>query len=200
MNLPWEAQLALAAVIGFLAGLLVMWLALRKNKRQQQEYDALIQRFSQYRQNVDKHFTDTASAVDELNRSYQKVIQHLSSGAQSLMGTEALQEQLAKRSDKAVTVGYLAAGAAAAATVTADAATDMQEEIAAAPIPDMPMPPEAAVTPVPLDPVEQEPVSDAPVIPQAILERHEIEDVEGMAAPAPAEAATDADMEDDLRR
>lgn len=32
MNLPWEAQLAIAAVIGFLLGLLLMWLALRKNK------------------------------------------------------------------------------------------------------------------------------------------------------------------------
>lgn len=196
MNLPWEAQLAIAAVIGFLLGLLLMWLALRKNKGQQKEHDALVQRFSQYRQDVDKHFTDTATAVDELNRSYQKVIQHLSSGAQSLMGKEALQEQLAKRSDKAVTVGYLAAAGATSAAVLAEP----EDVVVATPIPDMPMPPEAAVTPVPLDPVEQEPVSDAPVIPQAILERHEVEDVEGMAAPAPAEAATDADAEDDLRR
>ncbi len=196
MNLPWEAQLAIAAVIGFLLGLLLMWLALRKNKGQQKEHDALVQRFSQYRQDVDKHFTDTATAVDELNRSYQKVIQHLSSGAQNLMGKEALQEQLAKRSDKAVTVGYLAAAGATSAAVLAEP----EDVVVATPIPDMPMPPEAAVTPVPLDPVEQEPVSDAPVIPQAILERHEVEDVEGMAAPAPAEAATDADAEDDLRR
>ena len=173
-----------------------MWLALRKNKGQQKEHDALVQRFSQYRQDVDKHFTDTATAVDELNRSYQKVIQHLSSGAQNLMGKEALQEQLAKRSDKAVTVGYLAAAGATSAAVLAEP----EDVVVATPIPDMPMPPEAAVTPVPLDPVEQEPVSDAPVIPQAILERHEVEDVEGMAAPAPAEAATDADAEDDLRR
>ena len=196
MNLPWEAQLAIAAVIGFLLGLLLMWLALRKNKGQQKEHDALVQRFSQYRQDVDKHFTDTATAVDELNRSYQKVIQHLSSGAQNLMGKEALQEQLAKRSDKAVTVGYLAAAGATSAAVLAEP----EDVVVATPIPDMPMPPEAAVTPVSLDPVEQEPVSDAPVIPQAILERHEFEDVEGMSAPAPAEAATDADMEDDLRR
>lgn len=196
MNLPWEAQLAIAAVIGFLLGLLLMWLALRKNKGQQKEHDALVQRFSQYRQDVDKHFTDTATAVDELNRSYQKVIQHLSSGAQNLMGKEALQEQLAKRSDKAVTVGYLAAAGATSAAVLAEP----EDVVVATPIPDMPMPPEAAVTPVSLDPVEQEPVSDAPVIPQAILERHEVEDVEGMAAPAPAEAATDADAEDDLRR
>lgn len=197
MNLPWEAQLAIAVIIGFLVGLLVMWLALRRNKSQQKEHDALVQRFSRYRQDVDKHFTDTATAVDELNRSYQKVIQHLSSGAQTLMGTEALQEQLAKRSDKAVTVGYLAAAGTAAAAV---APAPEEEPLPVAPIPDMPMPPEAAVTPVSLDPVEQEPVSDAPVIPQAILERHEFEDVEGMSAPAPAEAATDADMEDDLRR
>lgn len=195
MNLPWEAQLAIAAIAGFLVGLLVMWLALRKSKRQQQEYDALIQRFSQYRQNVDKHFTDTATAVDELNRSYQKVIQHLSSGAQSLMRTEALQEQLAKRSDKAVTVSYLAAGAAMAAAAAPEAPEEPY-------LPDAPPPPDMVGTTPPLiDPVEQEPVSDVPVIPeQSVIERHEFEDVEGMVAPSPAEAATDPDMEDDLRR
>ena len=57
---------------------------------------------------MDQHFADTAEAVDALNRSYQNVIRHLSNGAQTLMGKEALQEQLAKRSGKAVTLGYLA--------------------------------------------------------------------------------------------
>lgn len=71
-NLPWEMQLALAAVIGLLAGLLIMWLLMRKSSAKQKAHDALVQQFGDYRQKVDRHFADTATAVDELNRSYQK--------------------------------------------------------------------------------------------------------------------------------
>lgn len=109
MNLPIEAQWALAALLGLVVGLLVMWLIMRQSGGQKKQHQALVEKFSDYRQEVDKHFVETAAAVDELNRSYQKVVQHLSSGAQSLMGKEALQEQLAKRSDKSMTVAYLAA-------------------------------------------------------------------------------------------
>ena len=109
------AQLILAALGGFVLGLLVMWLAKRSSSgKQQQQHDALQQQFSDYRRHVDQHFVDTAAAVDELNRSYQKVVQHLSQGAQSLMGKEALQEQLSKRTDASVTVAYLAAVQSAA--------------------------------------------------------------------------------------
>ena len=34
MNLPWEAQLILAGVVGLLVGLLVMWLLLRQSQRE----------------------------------------------------------------------------------------------------------------------------------------------------------------------
>ena len=84
MNAPTVSMLVLAATAGLAAGFL-----LACNR-------------------VDQHFADTAEAVDALNRSYQNVIRHLSNGAQTLMGKEALQEQLAKRSGKAVTLGYLA--------------------------------------------------------------------------------------------
>ena len=80
MNLPWEAQLILAGVVGLLVGLLVMWLLLRQSGGQKKQHEALVQKFSDYRQDVDKHFVETAAAVDELNRSYQKVVQHLSQG------------------------------------------------------------------------------------------------------------------------
>lgn len=110
MNLLWELQLTLAAVAGLVAGLLIMWLMMRTSRHQKQQHETLMQKFSDYRSGVDQHFIETAAAVDELNRSYQKVVHHLSSGAQNLMGKEALQEQLAKRSDKSVTVAYLAAG------------------------------------------------------------------------------------------
>ena len=108
-DLPWGLQLALAALVGLALGLLAMWLILRQSSAKQKAHEALAQQFSDYRHKVDQHFVDTAAAVDELNRSYQKVVQHLSAGAQTRMGKEALQEQLAQRSNKAVTVSYLAA-------------------------------------------------------------------------------------------
>lgn len=152
-TLPWEAQLALAAVIGFATGLLLMWLVLRpKANQHKQERETLMQEFGQYRRKVDEHFVETAAAVDELNRSYQKVIQHLSSGAHTLMGKETLQEQLTKRGNASVTVAYLAAGTAAAtAADTPETATTVTVDAVATSQPD-----------VDLD--EQTPVSDAPVI------------------------------------
>ncbi len=152
-TLPWEAQLALAAVIGFAAGLLLMWLVLRpKANQHKQERETLMQEFGQYRRKVDEHFVETAAAVDELNRSYQKVIQHLSSGAHTLMGKETLQEQLTKRGNASVTVAYLPAGTAAAtAADTPETATTVTVDAVATSQPD-----------VDLD--EQTPVSDAPVI------------------------------------
>lgn len=109
MNAPTVSMLVLAATAGLAAGFLLAWLFLRgKQLRQASEREALKQELDDYRSRVDQHFADTAEAVDALNRSYQNVIRHLSNGAQTLMGKEALQEQLAKRSDKAVTLGYLA--------------------------------------------------------------------------------------------
>lgn len=159
------AQLISAALGGFVLGLLVMWLAQRgRSGRQQQQHDALQQQFNDYRRHVDQHFVDTAAAVDELNRSYQKVVQHLSRGAQSLMGKEALQEQLSKRTDASVTVAYLAAAQADAAEDGDDAAAEPLAEAVPAPetavpapvdlAPDLPPPPpytdatEAEVVPI----------------------------------------------------
>lgn len=150
--LPWEAQLALAAIAGFAAGLLLMWLVLRpKANRHKQERETLMQEFGRYRRKVDEHFIETAAAVDELNRSYQKVIRHLSSGAHALMGKETLQEQLTKRGNASVTVAYLAAGTAAAAEETSEPPSAVTADAVAASQPD-------------IDFDEQTPVSDAPVI------------------------------------
>lgn len=135
INLPPELAYAIAAGVGFLIGILITWLMMRGGKAKQREYDNLVREFEEYRTQtekgrvenelfraqVDRHFADTADAVDELNRSYKNVVQHLSSGAQILMGREALQEQLAKRSDKSVTLAYLAASGTAAETETQEA-------------------------------------------------------------------------------
>lgn len=107
-NTTWMGYVILAAVLGLATGLLLMWLFLRNSRKNKEQHQALLQTFSEYRNEVDKHFVDTAAAVDELNRSYQKVVAHLSKGAQHLMKQETLQEQLAQRVDKSVTVAYLA--------------------------------------------------------------------------------------------
>ena len=160
-NFPWGLQLALAALAGLALGLLAMWLLLRQNSAKQKAHEALAQQFSDYRHKVDQHFVDTAAAVDELNRSYQKVVQHLSTGAQTLMGKEALQEQLAQRSNKAVTVSYLAAASVEPLAQESDAGAAVQAAAAASePV----LPADKEIIPPPIDPEEQEPVSDVPVI------------------------------------
>lgn len=156
-NLPVE-HYVVAAVCGLLLGVLVTWLSMRVNKAKQREHEELVREFSDYRAKVDRHFVDTAEAVDELNRSYQKVVQHLSTGAQSLMGKEALQEQLNLRSNKAVTVAYLAAAAQEVRPETV-AVAEAEETAEVPPAPETVVPLDTA----PLDPVEQEPVSAVPV-------------------------------------
>ena len=165
MNLPWEAQLILAGVVGLLVGLLVMWLLLRQSGGQKKQHEALVQKFSDYRQDVDKHFVETAAAVDELNRSYQKVVQHLSQGAQSLMGKEALQEQLAKRSDKSVTVAYLAATSVIA--LPESAAADNTSAAVRLPEDDSPPPPYTDATEAEVVPFTGQPDRVADRVPTA---------------------------------
>ena len=105
-------HIILAALVGFALGFIAARFALRGGKGEQEklqtELDAVQQAFDAYRSRVDRHFADTADAVDELNRSYQNVIRHLSGGAQNLMGEAALREQLERRGGKTVTLGYLA--------------------------------------------------------------------------------------------
>lgn len=105
-------HIIITALVGFVFGFIAARFALRGGKGEQEklqtELDAVQQAFDAYRSRVDRHFADTADAVDELNRSYQNVIRHLSGGAQNLMGEAALREQLERRGGKTVTVGYLA--------------------------------------------------------------------------------------------
>ena len=105
-------HIIITALVGFVFGFIAARFALRGGEGEQEklqtELDAVQQAFDAYRSRVDRHFADTADAVDELNRSYQNVIRHLSGGAQNLMGEAALREQLERRGGKTVTVGYLA--------------------------------------------------------------------------------------------
>lgn len=100
-------QLLLTGIGGFLIGTGFTWLLTRGKKQDKTELDAARQELQTYRQEVERHFIDTADAVDELTRSYQKVFTHLSRGAETLMSQESYRSQLEKRSGQAVTLTYL---------------------------------------------------------------------------------------------
>ena len=74
----------IAAIIGLVLGMGLMWLLLRRSS-QNQQYQSVKASFDSYRQQVDQHFIHTASAVDELNRCYEKVLQQLNIDAKQLM-------------------------------------------------------------------------------------------------------------------
>lgn len=55
-----------------------------------QKLEATELRFSNYRQEVAKHFQQTATLVNHLTESYREVHKHLSTGAQTLVTKESL--------------------------------------------------------------------------------------------------------------
>lgn len=119
-NLPLITQLLLAGLGGFIVGVLITLLLKRGNRKQQAELEQAKQALQDYREAVNRHFTDTADAVDELTRSYQKVFAQLSRGAEDLMTPEAYRSQLEQRSGHTITLSYLADADGNAAGDTAD--------------------------------------------------------------------------------
>lgn len=109
MNNQLWLYVSIALIIGLIGGAGLMWLITRssRSEKKRQQYEAIKASFDQYRQQVDQHFIDTASAVDEMNRSYQKVLQQLSTDARQLMENSTIQEQLTIRADKSVTMAFL---------------------------------------------------------------------------------------------
>lgn len=124
-------QLLLTGIGGFLIGAGFTWLLTHGKKQNRAELEAARQELQIYRQEVERHFIDTADAVDELTRSYQKVFSHLSRGAETLMSQESYRSQLEQRSGQAVTLAYLspraADGTAEAAKPDAAAPADVPE-------------------------------------------------------------------------
>lgn len=103
-----EMDVVLAGLIGFVIGAVLMAIIGRGSKGRKSAETAKLQaEYDSYREKVNAHFAKTADAVDGLTKSYQQVFDHLSDGAQNLMDKKALQDQLAKRQGKAVTLAYL---------------------------------------------------------------------------------------------
>lgn len=131
-------QLLLTGIGGFLIGTGFTWLLTRAKKQDKTELDAARQELQTYRQAVERHFIDTADAVDELTRSYQKVFTHLSRGAETLMSQESYRSQLEKRSGQAVTLAYLSRQTADTAAEQANPDTTTPADPLPADVPELP--------------------------------------------------------------
>lgn len=97
----------LSAFGGFCIGVGLTWLFTRGQSKANQELTAARDELQQYRAKVERHFIETAHAVDELNQSYQNVFNHLSQGAAQLMNKESYRREAEKRRGQAVTLAYL---------------------------------------------------------------------------------------------
>ncbi len=77
----------LAFLLGGAFGCIVTWLVSGRQGRTRQlqlELEELKERFSEYRDQVTRHFMRTSDLVQEMTQSYRAVYEHLASGAQSL--------------------------------------------------------------------------------------------------------------------
>lgn len=107
-----SSEVLIAVFVGFIVGAIVVYLFGRKSAAPednplQKPYEDLQAEYKAYREKVNSHFSKTATAVDNLAKSYQEVFDHLSEGAQQLMDGEALKIERTKRQGKAVTLAYL---------------------------------------------------------------------------------------------
>jgi uncharacterized membrane-anchored protein YhcB (DUF1043 family) len=81
----------LVFAIGLLLGCMATYLALARygrTREMQEELDQLKDRFSDYRDQVTRHFMRTSELVQEMTQSYRAVYEHLANGAQHLCSDE----------------------------------------------------------------------------------------------------------------
>lgn len=75
----------IAGIIGLLLGLLIMWLYLRTNRQQQKQYKTIKTQFTEYQHQVEQHLVGNATAIEELNHSYQKMLTQWNQTVHQLM-------------------------------------------------------------------------------------------------------------------
>ncbi len=92
---------AIAAVIGFALGALVVWLIDRK-RGGGTSVATLKQEHEQFREQVTTHFVETADLINKLTDSYKDVFDHLSKGAETLVDDKSLRDRMPRVSDQEV--------------------------------------------------------------------------------------------------
>ncbi|NKI35491.1 DUF1043 family protein [Wenzhouxiangella sp. XN79A] len=92
---------AIAGVIGFGLGALVMWWTDRK-RGGGTSVATLKKEHEQFREQVTEHFVETAQRINRLTDSYKDLFDHLSQGAETLIDDASLRERMPRVSDQEV--------------------------------------------------------------------------------------------------
>ncbi len=96
-----------ACLFGLVLGALIMYFASAKSRKSNKSISEVENKLSSYQQDVVQHFEQTADLVDELTNSYKKVFDHLGKSARELLTEEQVEEQIIKRKDNHVVLGFL---------------------------------------------------------------------------------------------
>lgn len=88
------AVAAIAALFGFLIGLLLTRLSLKGKDDHASQIQALEDELATYKDQVSTHFVETAELVNTMSQSYNSVYEHLQKGAVGLVGEDVLQKRL----------------------------------------------------------------------------------------------------------
>ena len=96
-----------ACLFGLVLGALIMYFASAKSRKSNKSISEVENKLSSYQQDVVQHFEQTADLVDELTNSYKKVFDHLGKSARELLTKEQVEEQIIKRKDNHVVLGFL---------------------------------------------------------------------------------------------
>lgn len=99
-------NLIMAGAVGLIIGALFMYFA-ANDKSSNQSVKAVEEKLENYQREVESHFTKTADLIDNLTDSYKEVFEHLSESAEKLLTEEQIQQQLANRRSREVTIKYL---------------------------------------------------------------------------------------------
>jgi len=96
-----------AVLFGLVVGALIMYFASGSSKKDEESIAKVEKKLNNYQQDVVQHFEKTADLVDDLTQSYKKVFDHLSQSAKTLLTEEQVKEQIEKRKDNKITLGFL---------------------------------------------------------------------------------------------
>lgn len=96
-----------ATLAGIAVGALVMYFLSSKGSNSAKSVAQVEEKLTKYQEDVVTHFEQTADLVDDLTQSYKKVFDHLGQSARELLTDEQVKEQIEKRKDNQITLGFL---------------------------------------------------------------------------------------------
>ena len=96
-----------ATLAGIAIGVLIMYFLSGKGSSSAKSVAQVEEKLTKYQEDVVSHFEQTADLVDELTQSYKKVFDHLGQSARELLTDEQVKEQIEKRKDRKITLGFL---------------------------------------------------------------------------------------------